>query len=155
MDALDSRLLNLIQKDFPLTLRPFKDLGDKIGLSEKEVIKRIKNLKNRGFIRRMGGIFDPWSVGYKTTLVAAEVQAYYLEETAAFVSAFSEVTHNYQRNHRFNLWFTLIAPTQERIREIIDEVGNLPGVDSIMNLPSERLFKIRTYFSVDGKRSRI
>ncbi len=155
MDSVDGRLLNMIQKDFPLSSQPFRDLGDKLGLSEEEVIERIKNLKDRGFIRRMGGIFDPKSMGYKSTLVAVEVQPNHLEETASFVSSYSEVTHNYQRGHPFNLWFTLIAPTEERIREIIDAVGKLPGVESVMNLPSERLFKIGTYFPMDGSRARI
>jgi len=133
MDSVDSRLLNMIQEEFPLSFRPFKDIGDRLGLSEEEVIERIKNLKDRGLIRRMGGIFDPRSLGYKSTLVAVEVRAYNLEEVASFVNAYPEVTHNYQRDHRFNLWFTLIAPAEERIEEIINEVRKLPGVNSLMN----------------------
>ena len=148
MNAVDSRLLNMIQKEFPMSSQPYKDLADRLGLREEEVIEKIIDFKDKGLVRRIGGIFDPRGLGYRSTLVALEVLPEKLEEVAGRVNSFPEVTHNYQRNHRFNLWFTLIAPGEERIEEIIQFLGNIPGVINYMNLPFLKLFKIGTYFEM-------
>lgn len=148
MDAVDSRLLNMIQKEFPVCSQPYKELAERLGLRQEQVIEKIIGFKEKGLVRRIGGVFDPWGLGYQSTLVALEVLPEKLEETAAGVNSYSEVTHNYQRNHRFNLWFTLIAPGEERIQEIIQCLRDTPGVLNCMNLPFLKLFKIRTYFEM-------
>ncbi len=151
MNPVDSKLLNIIQKEFPLSPRPYKELGDRLGLKEEEVIEKIIAFKEKGLVRRIGGIFDPRGLGYRSTLVALEVLPEKLEEIAHQVNRFSEVTHNYQRDHRFNLWFTLIAPGEDRIEEIIQTIGNNPAVVNWMNLPFLKLFKIGTYFEMGTK----
>lgn len=154
MDSIDKKLLNIMQKDFPLSSTPYKDLGEMLGISEEDVINRLGKYKKEGLIRKIGGIFNPRSLGYKSTLVALEVKEEKLEDTASFINKYQEVTHNYQRDHTFNLWFTLIAPSRERIKEIIDSVERLPGVRKCMNLPSVKMFKIGAYFSLDEEGER-
>ncbi len=152
LDLIDKKLLNIIQKEFPLSSKPYKDVGEILGISEKEVIDRVKNLKEEKMIRRIGGIFNPKALGYRSTLVALEVESDRLEEVASRISVYPEVTHNYQRNHRYNLWFTIIAENEDRMKEIIDSAQKLTGVKGYMNLPSIRLFKIATYFSLNDKK---
>ncbi|UNC92946.1 siroheme decarboxylase subunit alpha [Candidatus Contubernalis alkaliaceticus] len=151
MNPVDSKLLNIIQKEFPLSSRPYQELGNRLGLKEEEVIKKITAFKEQGLVRRIGGVFDPRGLGYRSTLVALEVIPEKLEEVAHQVNSFSEVTHNYQRDHRFNLWFTLISPGEDRIKEIIQIIGKNPSVVNLMNLPFLKLFKIGTYFEVGTK----
>ncbi len=154
MDEIDKKLLNIMQEDFPISPEPYKELAKRLGLEEEEVMERIIAFKEKGLVRRIGGIFDPRGLGYQSTLVAVEVLPQNLKEAAERVSSYEEVTHNYQRNHRFNLWFTLIAPGQERMEEIITSVGDLPGVIRTMNLPCLRLFKIKTYFNMETMTNR-
>ncbi|RQD72777.1 MAG: Lrp/AsnC family transcriptional regulator [Candidatus Syntrophonatronum acetioxidans] len=154
MDSIDRKLLNLMQKNFPLSSTPYRDLGEILEISEEEVINRLDKHKRAGLIRKIGGIFNPRSLGYKSTLVALEVKEENLEDAASFINRYPEVTHNYQRDHIFNLWFTLIAPSQERIKDIIDSVERLPGVRKCMNLPSVKMFKIGAYFSLNQEGER-
>lgn len=149
MDSIDRKLLDLVQKDFPLSPSPYRDLGEVLGITREEVLDRLKKYKKKGLVRKIGGVFNPRSLGYKSTLVALQVEKDKLEETAFFINRYPEVTHNYQRDHPFNLWFTLIAPSQERIKDIIRSVEGLPGVKMCMNLPSVKMFKIGAYFPLD------
>ena len=153
MDLIDKELLNFIQKKFPISSRPYRDIGEILGISEKEVIGRVTNLKEKNMIRRIGGIFNPKALGYRSTLVALEVEGDSLEEVASRINIYPEVTHNYQRNHRYNLWFTIIAESDDGIEDIIASVHKLPGVKGYMNLPASRMFKIATYFSLNDKKT--
>lgn len=149
MDQRDKELLNVIQKDFPLSPRPFQEIGESLGMGEKEVIERLEALKSGGLIRRLGGVFDPGGLGYCSTLVALEVQGPEIEKIARAVNQFSQVTHNYQRDHRYNLWFTIIAGSPAEIKEIVGLVRCLPGVQSLLELPQVRRFKIETSFTFE------
>lgn len=154
MDTIDKRILNLIQNDFPIQEKPFAVLGDKTGLSEGEAIHRIKELKKRGIIRRIGAIFDSRSLGYSSTLVAMRVPSPRMEEVAALVSRYPNVTHNYERDGEYNLWFTLIAESEERIRQIMGEIVGASGIQDILNLPAKNIFKIQVDFSFEDSGSR-
>ncbi len=151
MDDLDKKIITLIQAGFPVTARPYADIGDKIGIGEAEVIERIKGIKESGEIRRMGASFDSRKLGYASTLCAVHVPPEKLEQAVEVVNSYINVTHNYERNHHYNMWFTLIAPNRERIVEILGEMEQRAGIGPIINLPALRLFKIQVDLPViDG-----
>ena len=145
MDAVDRQLLNILQQDFPLVSRPFLTLAWKLGLSEGEVIDRIASLKDRGFIRRIGAVFEPQRLGYTSTLCALKVPPDRIEEVARLVNSYPGVTHNYLREDEYNMWFTLIGPTRENIEGIIREIEGKTGL-AVMELPALKCFKIRVHF---------
>ena len=146
MNEIEKRLLNIIQSDFPVTSKPYESLAKQLGLSEADITKIIDDLEKRQIIRRVGAIFDLQKLGYKSTLCAMKVSPEFLEETAGIVNSYSGVTHNYGREHEFNLWFTLIAENEEQIIETIDDIKAKTGVNEILNLPAVNLFKINVDF---------
>ncbi|MDJ0801367.1 MAG: AsnC family transcriptional regulator [Desulfobacterales bacterium] len=148
MDADDRRLLNRIQSDFPVTAQPYQTIGQEIGMSEAEVIARVRRLKAKGLIRRIGGNFSPEKLGFVSTLCAARVPADDVDRFAGIVNRYPGVTHNYLRENSFNVWFTFIAPSMEEIEANLAAIRDATGVDVIMNLPATRVFKIRAKFDV-------
>ena len=147
LDETDKKLIACLQEDFPLVVRPFKELAQRFSLSEKEVIERVKRLKSGGIIKRIGPIHNPQNLGYKRTLAGMRVSRERLEEVAGIVNGFAEVTHNYQRqDDAFNLWFTLICPSEKRIKDILSEIRQKSGIKDMVNLPTIRTIKIRTVF---------
>ncbi len=143
MDETDKKLITLIQADFPITDRPYAVIGDKLGIGEDEVIGRIGAIMESGEIRRLGASFDSRRLGYTSTLCAAHVPPEKLAAAVAAINSYHNVTHNYERNHYYNVWFTLIAPSRARIREILSEIEDAAGVGPILDLPATRLFKIQ------------
>jgi DNA-binding Lrp family transcriptional regulator len=148
MDAEDRRLLNRIQSDFPVTARPYRTIGQELGMNEDEVIERVRRLKSVGLIRRIGGNFSPEKLGFVSTLCAAKVPAEEVDRFAEIVNRFPGVTHNYLRENSFNVWFTFIAPSMAEIEANLAAIRDATGVDAIMNLPATRVFKIRAKFDV-------
>ncbi len=142
MDEMDRRILNIIQVEFPISSRPFLEIAERVKISEDEVLKRVKMLKEKGFIRRLGGVFDSKKLGFESTLVALRVQPEKIEEVAEKINVYSEVTHNYERDDYFNLWFTLVAGDIEEIEEILDNIKEFSGVEKLLNLPALKLYKI-------------
>ncbi len=143
MDATDKKLITLIQSDFPITDRPYAAIGRQLGISEQEVISRIEEIMKSGEIRRLGASFDSRRLGYTSTLCALHVPPEKLEKAVAAINSYHNVTHNYERNHYYNVWFTLIAPSRERIGEILMEIEKSAGVGPVLDLPATRLFKIQ------------
>ena len=133
MEDLDKRMIDAYQRDFPLTERPFAAIADKLGVSEEDVIEALKVLQQNGTLSRVGAVFKPNTVGH-STLAAMAVDGERLEEVADMVSGFEEVNHNYEREHRLNLWFVVAADDQERVEEVLQEIENLTGV-KVLNLP--------------------
>lgn len=150
MDQVDRKILNLVQVNFPIAPRPFEVLAEQLGISEEEFLRRTNDLINSGVIRQIGPVFDSQKLGYKSTLVAITVPSAQLDETAQIVNRYPEVTHNYGREDHYNLWFTLIASSQERIDQILREIREKPGITKILNLPAQRLFKIKVEFNFDS-----
>ncbi|HPZ42621.1 MAG TPA: AsnC family transcriptional regulator [Bacillota bacterium] len=148
-DALDKKLLNMIQSNFPLVPEPYRELGNALGITEEEVIARLQSLMESGVIRRLGGVFDSRKLGYSGTLCAMNVPDERIRAVAGVVNSFDEVTHNYLREDYFNMWFTVLAPTVSRLGEILDEIRELTGIQEILTLPSENVFKIRVNFDLD------
>ena len=145
LDHTDRRLLDIIQTDFPLVPRPYAVLGEAIGLGEQETLERVRDLRRRGIIRRIGANFQSARLGFTSTLCAASVPLEQFDDFVAQVNAYPGVTHNYLREHRYNVWFTLIAPDQGAIQATLAEITARTGVP-VLNLPASRMYKIRVDF---------
>ncbi|MFZ5591758.1 MAG: AsnC family transcriptional regulator [Bacillota bacterium] len=146
MDDLDRQLLDLIQSDFPRVSRPYLALAQQLGTTEEEVLKRLARMVEKGIIRRLGGIFDSRRLGYTGTLCALHVPEERIEEVARVINSYPGVTHNYLREHRLNMWFTLLAPGTEHLERIIAEIKAQTGIAEIHSLPAEKIFKIKVKF---------
>ena len=144
----DKTILNMIQLDFPIDARPFRVLAEKLDLSEEELIRRIQTMKDSQLIRRIGGNFSPDRLGYYSTLCTAQVPETKIDLFTRTVNAYPGVTHNYMREHDFNIWFTFIAPSRERIAGSLEEISRQTGVRPILNLPATRVFKISANFKL-------
>jgi len=149
LENIDRKLLNLIQTDFPLVPEPYRELGETLGIREEEVIARIKLLLDNGVIRRLGGIFDSRKLGYSGALCTMQVTGDRIDEVAGVVNAFPGVTHNYIRDHHFNMWFTVLAQSKENLDEILNQIREHTGIEEIITLPAENIFKIRVNFDLD------
>ena len=148
LDPTDSAILNHIQSDFPITSRPFLAVAKALGLTEKEVLERVARLKTDGVIRRIGGNFVPGKLGFVSTLCAASVPADQIESFAKVVNRYPGVTHNYQRDNTYNVWFTFIAPSMEEIEDNLEQIAKDTGIEDILNLPATKVFKIKAEFEV-------
>jgi len=152
MDVINYKLLEIIQDGFPVSSEPYKDLATSLGVSEAEIIDRIRKLQKQGVIRRLGAIFDSRKLGYKSTLCAIKVPEEQIKPVAEIINSYPGVTHNYLREHEYNMWFTLIAPSNERIDQICNEIISKSGISDLMQLPAKRFFKIKVKFSVKGEK---
>lgn len=148
MDRLDREILNEIQSDFPIVERPFLELANRIDATEDDVLSRIRVLKEKGIIRRIGGNFQSRKLNFTSTLCAAKVPEDKIERFVEVVNRYSGVTHNYLRTHEYNIWFTFIAQDMETIEEALREISEVTGVTGILNLPATRVFKIKVDFEV-------
>jgi Transcriptional regulators len=151
MDKEYTELLNSIQDSFPLEPRPYLAIAKKLNMTEEEVIKSIKKLKDSGDIRRIGGVFNSKKLGFSSTLCAIKVPKERIEEVAELINSYEGVTHNYLRNHSYNMWFTVIAFSEEEIKRFINEIKYRTGIVDILYLPSRRMFKIKVDFHVKEK----
>ena len=147
MDAVDRKILGLIQSDFPLESRPYARIGEQAGIGEEEALERVRAMRQRGVIRRIGANFQSGKLGWHSTLCAAKVPPEKLEEVIAVVNAEPGVTHNYLRDHAYNLWFTCIGPSKEAVAATLAGITEQTGVP-VLNLPAERLYKIRVDFNM-------
>lgn len=141
-------LLNIIQENFPIDKRPFKVIGDRLGLSEEEALELVKELKKEGYIRRIGGVFDSRKLGYYSTLCTAKVPEEKIDKAAQVINSYDGVTHNYIRNNQYNMWFTVIAPSKEDVESFISSVKEETGIEDIINLPAVDSYKIRVNFDI-------
>lgn len=145
MDEMDKALLNEIQSRFPVESRPYRVIGARIGLEEREVIERVAKLRASGVIRRVGASIDSRRLGFVSTLVAAQVPREKLDEFVRIVGSTPGVTHNYLRRHTYNVWFTLITSSIEEKLRILDELSRMTGTP-LLELPAKKIFKIRVDF---------
>jgi len=150
VDELDKRLLNIIQDDFPVASRPFRVLGSAVGMGEAEALERVAVLKQRHIIRQISAIFDTRSLGYRSSLVAMRLPAEQLDAGAAVVSAHPGVSHNYRRDHAFNLWFTIAVPPESSLEWTVERLHTMAGAESARLLPTLRLFKIGLHLDMEG-----
>ncbi len=151
MDPQDQRLLTAIQSGLPLAPRPFETLGQRLGLPEAEVISRLQTLKSEGVLRQISAIFDTKALGYRSTLVAAKYPPERLEAAAEIISQHPGVSHNYERDHAFNLWYTLAVPPGASLDEEGDCLCQETRALSTRTLPTLRLFKIGVKLDLTGE----
>jgi DNA-binding Lrp family transcriptional regulator len=150
--ATDATLLGVLQEQVPFVRRPFADLGKRCGLSEDETLARVKTLKQEKVIRQISAIFDTRSLGYASSLVAAKIAPENLDAAVAVINSHPGVSHNYLRNHEFNLWYTIAVPPTSRLGldGSVDLLHRLSGAETTRLLPTLRLFKIGVRFDVEG-----
>ncbi len=143
---LEQKLLDNYQRDFPLSTTPFADIAAELGVSETEVLETFGALKARGSVGRIGGIFKPGSVG-ASTLAAMEVPQDELETVADLVSSFATVNHNYEREHRLNLWFVVAADTQGEVTRTLRTIEEQTGF-AVLDLPMLEAFHLDLGFKL-------
>lgn len=153
MDDADVRLLGVLQESVPFVQRPFLELGERCGMEESEAILRIRLLKERRIIRQISAIFDTRSLGYASSLVAAKVAPERLERAVEAINAHPGVSHNYLRNHDFNLWYTIAVPPGSRfgLDGTLEQLHAESGAQITRALPTLRLFKIGVRFDIEGE----
>lgn len=148
LTAFDKELLNILQTELPVSKRPFADLAQVLGTDEIVVINRLKELKEQGYLRRIGPFFDSTKLGYAGTLIATKVTNGYMESVASAINTYPGVTHNYEREGDFNLWFTLLTPDLETQDKILADIRNLPGVENLISLKANRKYKVSVQFKL-------
>lgn len=148
---LERRLLNDFQHNLPLTSAPYSDIAEQLGVSEDEVISAIQRLSEDGIISRVGVVFTPNKVGV-STLAAVSVSEDKLQETADMINEYTEVNHNYEREHNYNLWFVITAADEERLKKIINEIEQKSGSHAL-NLPLVEDFHIDLGFDLQWAHS--
>ena len=149
LDSIDKKLLNRMQVKFPLVPQPYEYLGMEFGITEDEAICRIGALRTDGTIRQIGPLFDAKKLDYRTTLVAMRVTGSELEKTIRLLADYP-VSHAYERDHHFNLWFTLALPSSTDIDAELKKMFSSVRAEACFSLPALKLFKLRVYFSTGG-----
>jgi len=145
MDELDRAIVNRLQGGFPLCSRPFAEVSGSLGLDEGQLLHRLGALLAEGTLTRFGPMYDIERLGGAFTLCAMRVPPAELERVAALVNAHPEVAHNYERAHRFNLWF-VVAATAERTQEVVREIQAESGF-AVMQLPREEEYFVELRLS--------
>ncbi|MCX6867201.1 MAG: Lrp/AsnC family transcriptional regulator [Verrucomicrobia bacterium] len=151
-NVTDAALLGFMQETVPFSERPFADLGKLCGLTERATLARVQSLKEDKVIRQISAIFDTRSLGYASSLVAARIAPELLDKAVVVINSHPGVSHNYLRNHTFNLWYTIAVPPTSRLglEGTVDRLHRLSGAESTRLLPTLRLFKIGVHFDIDG-----
>ncbi len=147
LSSLHKQLLNNYQQEFPLSSRPYQAIADSLGVTEKEVLIAYQELTELKYISRIGPIIQANNIGV-STLVAMAVPASELTKTANIVSCFAEVNHNYEREHRFNLWFVLIASDRQHLHTTVTKIEAQTGFKA-MQLPLLEDYFINLGFQLD------
>jgi DNA-binding Lrp family transcriptional regulator len=145
LDDLDRRLLNLMQGSFPIAPRPYQHVAAEAGIAEEEVMARVQRLLDERIIRQVTPIFDTRALGYSSMLVAAKVDPENPWRAATIINTHPGVSHNYLRNHEFNIWFTIATEPDSPlgVQGTLDVIAREAGAESVRQLPTLKLFKIR------------
>jgi len=148
MDNTDKKILTAIQADLPVEVRPFDVLAERLNLETTDVVARVKRMAAEGLLRRVGPVFDSRGLGYVSTVAAATVPPERLREVADRVSRMPGVTHNYERRHAYNLWFTLTCASRQEEELALEAVRRDTGIPHIFSLPALAVYKIRVKFDL-------
>jgi siroheme decarboxylase len=152
LDRIDQELLNLVQVGFPVVPAPFAFLGERLDLSAVDVIERLDALKRNRIIRQISAIFDTRALGYRSSLVASRGPADRVDQVAAVISEHPGVSHNYRRDHAFNIWWTIAVPPTSSLEEHVDAVHALAGAEQTRLMQTIRMFKIGVDLDMTGTR---
>jgi DNA-binding Lrp family transcriptional regulator len=148
LDSTDKKILRELQGNLPVVKQPFLEVADRVGISEDEFFERVARLTDDGIIRKFGLRIDSKKVGYKSTLMAMKVASEKLDETAGKLSEYEFVTHNYARDHEYNLWFTIIERDEDALKEAIERIKREVEFDDLLDLPVLQKFKINVRFDI-------
>jgi DNA-binding Lrp family transcriptional regulator len=152
LDAIDQQLLNVVQTDFPIQPRPFAELADRVHTTEQDVIQRLGELKEAHIIRQISMIFDTRALGYTSSLVASRAPEGRVDECAAVINEHPGVSHNYRRDHEFNLWWTIAVPPGSSLEDHVNKVHEIAGAESTRLMQTIRMFKIGVDLDMTGTR---
>jgi DNA-binding Lrp family transcriptional regulator len=152
LDALDRKLLNLMQGSFPIAPRPYQHVASLAGVSEAALMARVQRLLDKRIIRQVTPIFDTRALGYSSMLVAAKVDPEHPHRAAQVINEHPGVSHNYLRNHEFNLWFTIATEPDSALglQGTLEVLAREAGAESVRQLPTLKLFKIRMDLEMEG-----
>ena len=151
LDETDRIILQILQDDFPLVQEPWLEISNRLDISEGEVITRLKRLIEAGTIRKIGPNFDASRIGLKAaTLVAMRVPKNKVDDVARVINEYDNVSHNYERDDEYNVWFTLAASSSKELTQILNELKQKIGIEDhdVLDLPSVRRFKINVRFQL-------
>ena len=149
LSQFDKELLNYLQGNIPICSRPFAKMAAELGTDEETIISRIRELKAEGYLRRIGTFFNSNNLGYVGTLVALKVSPNEIAPVAEAVNKYPEATHNYEREGKYNLWFTLLTRDKNHESDILTEIRNLPGVEDMLKLKSNKKYKVNVQFKLN------
>ncbi len=147
LDALDKQLLNLLQKGLPVCEQPFLDVATQLNSDEKTILTKLQTLLDNGVLSRFGPMFDAACLGGAFTLAAIEVPEERFVEVTNIVNSFAQVAHNYQREHRLNMWFVIGTENSEEITDVIQQIEQKTGLP-VVNMPKEHEFFVGLYLPV-------
>jgi DNA-binding Lrp family transcriptional regulator len=150
MDKTDSQILQELQYNFPLSERPYEVIADRLKIPKEEIWNRVQIMFDKGVIRRIGASFDSNKLGFSSTLVAVSVAPELVDRAAEIIGQFYEVTHSYLRDDVYNIWFTIIAVDNNRIKNILEQIRESLNLEKskVLNLPMKRLFKLDARFRI-------
>jgi DNA-binding Lrp family transcriptional regulator len=146
----DRLILKELQDDFPVASRPFAEVCAKFKLSEEELIRKVRALKKRKLIRYLGAIFETRKLGIRSTLVAMSVAGEDLKRVIRIINSYPQVSHNYLRKGKFNIWFTLSASSEPALKTLLKEIKKRTGIKDVLNLETVKVFKINARFNLSG-----
>jgi len=156
-DRTDLSILNALQDDLPLVSRPWKAIAERLGITEMDMIDRMELLKGSGIIRGISPVLESRHLGlHAATLVALHVPEERREEIAGLISSYPEVSHNFQRDHHYSLWFTIAAKDDAGVRAVLEEILKRAGISAsdALDLPTVKKIKIDVRFSFLPAQSR-
>jgi DNA-binding Lrp family transcriptional regulator len=153
MDDLDRRLLKEIQDSLPISPTPYAAIAAALSIGEDEALRRLQALRENRIIRQINAIFDTRALGYQSSLVASRLSPERLLEGAQIINSHPGVTHNYERNDDFNLWWTVAVPPDGSLEATVQRLHELSGAESTRILPTLKLFKIGVNLDITGDRA--
>ncbi len=148
LDAMDKTILRALQGNLPIVSKPYDALAERVGIGEAELFSRVQKLVDAGIIRKFGLRIDSQKVGFASTLVAMKVPGDRIDEVAEKLNRYEAVTHNYARDHEYNLWFTVIERDKEALRKTLGELAREVEYEDILDLPVLKKFKIDVKFEI-------
>ncbi len=147
LDRTDKHLINRLQRGFPLSSRPYREVADVLGVEEREVIDRLRRLLDEGALTRLGAIVSAADVGGQRTLAAVAAPPERLESVIEAINRHPDVSHNYERTHPYNVWFVISSEDAEAIERVIAEVERDTGL-TVINLPSLEEYRVEFYYEL-------
>ena len=147
MDRLDRNIINELQRSFPISDRPYAEMAGRLDTSEEELLLRLRNMLDDGLLTRFGPMYHAEMMGGALSLCAMQVPELQFDAVAEKLNAFPEVAHNYQRDHKFNMWFVLATETREKLEQVINDIEVTTG-HHVLSVPKIEEFYVGLHFRV-------